>query len=247
MVIPSKFVANILTDFKSESVKFSKNCNFVICSKGIENKSLKFVSDIIRSFYPSNNIAVLSGPNFAIEIAKSLPAITTLACEDKKIADSIIAILKNDQFHPYYSDDIISTQLCGALKNILAIAVGIATGSNASDSTKSAIITKGMNEMSEIIVAMGGSKESLMQPCAIGDVTLTCLSLKSRNMSLGYELGAGKTLQQILDNRSSIAEGVETSKAVNKIIKRHNLNCDIFTKLYRILHEGLDISKVSFI
>ncbi len=218
----------------------------VICSKGIENQSLKLPSEFIAELLPHNPLVVMSGPNFADEVALGEAAITSIACADEQVGEQIIQLVANQNFKPVYCVDIVGAQLGGALKNIIAIAMGIAVGMELSESSKAAIMTKGLNEIGMISRALGGRKRTAMEPCGIGDLVLTCSSIKSRNMSLGVALGKGKTLKEIMAERKTVAEGVATTKAVKQIAQQHNLNLKICNLVYQILYADQPITAESF-
>ena len=244
LVIPTQFTKQTISVLKD---KIGKDCIFVICSKGIETNSKKLLTDIVGKIFPKNPIAAISGPNFADEVAQLKPAITTVASNDITIAKKVAKVLENDNFSVYTHNDIIGVELAGALKNVIAIASGIASGLDLSISTKAAILTKGVHEITRISEALGGDRETMLEACGIGDLILTCMSPKSRNMSLGIELGKGKSLNKILSERRTVAEGVASAKAVYEIIQDHNLNCYIFTLIYKILFENLDIKSAKFV
>ncbi|MBT4989133.1 MAG: NAD(P)H-dependent glycerol-3-phosphate dehydrogenase [Rickettsiales bacterium] len=244
LVIPAQFTASTIKPLQNI---LPKETILVICSKGIETSSKKLLTDIISEIFPENKIAAMSGPNFADEVAKLKPAITTVASDDKETADKVAKVLENDDFKVYTHSDIIGVELAGALKNVVAIASGIATGLNLSVSTKCAILTKGIHEMAKISEALGGKRETMLEACGIGDLTLTCMSEKSRNMSLGIAIGRGQKLSEILSKRKTVAEGVATSKALYEIINQYDLNCYLFTLIYQILFEDLPLEQVKFI
>ena len=182
------------------------------------------LSNIFQEIFSDNPIAVMSGPNFADEIAMGKKAVTTIACADKNQANFIADIMSNDNFTPILSDDIIGTQLGGAIKNVIAIALGIANGLALSESLKAALITKGLNEIYLLSEALGGKKITAIEPCGVGDLVLTCSSLKSRNMSLGYKLGQGQNLAEIMQEGNKVIEGVATTKAAWQLANKLNLN-----------------------
>ncbi|MBT4921442.1 MAG: NAD(P)-dependent glycerol-3-phosphate dehydrogenase [Rickettsiales bacterium] len=244
LVVPAQFTASTIKPLQGI---LSKETILVICSKGIETKSKKLLTDIVKEIFPENKIAAMSGPNFADEVANLKPAITTVASDDAIAAKSVAQVLENDNFKVYIHSDIIGVELAGALKNVVAIASGIATGLDLSVSTKCAILTKGIHEMARISVALGGKRETMLEACGIGDLTLTCMSEKSRNMSLGIAIGQGQKLSEILAKRNTVAEGVATSKALYEIINQYNLNCHLFTLVYQILFEDLPLDQVKFI
>jgi glycerol-3-phosphate dehydrogenase (NAD(P)+) len=244
LVVPVQFTASTIKPLKQ---LLSKDTILVICSKGIETSSKKLLTDIIAEIFPDNKVAAMSGPNFADEVANLKPAITTVASEDEVTANKVAKVLENDDFKVYTHADVIGVELAGALKNVVAIASGIAAGLKLSVSTKCAILTKGIHEMAKISEAFGGKRETMLEACGIGDLTLTCMSEKSRNMSLGIAIGNGEKLSNILSKRKTVAEGVATSKALYEIINERDLNCYLFTLVYRILFEDLPLEEIKFI
>ena len=244
-VIPAQFTEITLKPLIEDNI-LSKEIPMIICSKGIENQSLNLLSDIIAKLLPQNPLAVMSGPNFADEIAIGKKAITTIACHDIKQAESIAKIMQNDRFTVMLCNDIIGTQLGGSLKNVIAIALGIANGLALSESLKAALITKGLNEIYALSVALGGEKITAMQACGVGDLVLTCSSLKSRNMSVGYELGKGKELDEIMAKRKTVVEGIATTKAAWQLAQKFNLKLPLISLIYDILYNGKKVNKDIF-
>ncbi len=224
-------------------LKISKDIPFILCCKGIEIGSLKLMSEISKEFFPKNTIAVLSGPNFAAEIARGLPACATIACENKKVGMELCEILGSQFFRLYYGEDIIGAQVGGAVKNVIAIACGIAIGKGFGENTRAAIVTRGIAEISRLCVAKGGKAETLMGLTGIGDIMLTCGSLASRNMSLGFELGKGASLKMLLANRQSVVEGVYTAESVVELAAKLHVDMPISHAVYAILHKGANIDK----
>ena len=239
-VVPAQFTKNTLSLLLQKNI-ISPDTPIVICSKGIENESLELLSQIIAKLFRKNPIAVMSGPNFAAEVALSSAAVTTIACQEQSVAKNIIALLENDNFKALACDDIIGAQIGGAIKNIIAIALGIANGLEMSESAKAALFTRGLNEMMELSIALGGESNTVLQPCVIGDLLLTCNSHKSRNMSLGYALGKGKSLSEVLSARNSVAEGVATTKAAKLLSEKLNLRLNLINIIYDILYNNAPI------
>lgn len=192
----------------------------VIATKGIERGSLQFMSELVSSILTRNPVAVLSGPNFADEAAKGLPTATTIACADSVLGERLLYVFGGKFFRPYFTDDVIGTQIGGAVKNVIAIACGIAAGSELGENAKAALVTRGLAEMSRLCVAVGGRPQTLMGLSGIGDLMLTCGSPKSRNMALGLELGRGKSIEEVLAGQK-LTEGVFTAESVTHLA--HNL------------------------
>ncbi len=224
--------------------QIATNAPLIICCKGIEENSLKLMSEIVEEIFPKNPVAVLSGPNFASEIAAGFPAAATLACENKKTGEEIAKILASNIFRIYQSTDIISAEVGGAVKNVIAIACGVAMGKDYGENARAALITRGLAETMRLAVKLGGKPGTLMGLTGIGDLVLTCSSLKSRNMSLGYELGKGGDLAKILKNRGhKVTEGVASARSVAMLAKKLGIEMPISAAVYAILHEGADIDK----
>jgi glycerol-3-phosphate dehydrogenase (NAD(P)+) len=194
----------------------------MIATKGIERGSLQLMSELVSSILSDNPIAVLSGPNFADEAARGLPTATTIACADPVLGERLMYVMGGKYFRPYLTDDIIGTQIGGAVKNVIAIACGIAYGCELGENAKAALITRGLAEMARLCSAVGGNHQTLMGLSGIGDLMLTCGSPKSRNMSLGLELGKGQSVEDVLSKpRFGVTEGVGTAESVTHLA--HNL------------------------
>lgn len=215
----------------------------VICSKGIEQKTGALLSEILAEELPQAPIAVLSGPTFAIEAAMEKPTAVTLACQDKRLGTTLVEALGTLSFRPYYSPDIISVQIGGAVKNVMAVAAGIVAGKKLGDNARAALITRGLAEISRLSVAMGGSAQTLMGLSGLGDLVLTASSTQSRNFSLGVELGEGRSLEDILAGRNSVAEGVYTASAVLERAEKLNVEMPISAGLAQIL-KGASVDSV---
>ena len=211
MVAPAQYVG--ATCERLASTGLDNALPIVICSKGIEQDSLKLMSEVAAEHFP-NPLAILSGPTFAIDVAKGLPASVTFACDDLALGRELARLIVHPKFSVHHSDDVVGPQICGAMKNVIAIACGIIEGKGLGESAKAALIAEGLGEISQLCVAKGGKSETAMGLCGLGDLILTCNSHTSRNMSLGYALGQGKVLEEILSERVSVAEGVASSNSV---------------------------------
>ncbi|MBP2292353.1 NAD(P)H-dependent glycerol-3-phosphate dehydrogenase [Azospirillum rugosum] len=211
----------------------------VICAKGIELDSHVLMSEAAEAALPAGTpLAVLSGPTFAAEVARGLPTAVTLACADPAVGAALVEALGSRTFRPYLSDDVIGSQVGGAVKNVLAIACGVVEGRKLGDNARAALITRGLAEISRLALALGGRAETLMGLSGLGDLTLTCSSLQSRNMSLGAALGAGRTLAEVLGERRSVAEGVYTAAAVVGLAAQKGVDMPICAAVDAILNHG---------
>jgi glycerol-3-phosphate dehydrogenase (NAD(P)+) len=214
----------------------------VICSKGIEVESGALMSEVLAEVLPETPLAVLSGPTFAIEVAQGLPTAVTLACVDEDLGGRLVTALGSTNFRPYLADDMVGAQVGGAVKNVLAIACGIVEGRELGDNARAALITRGIAEIVRLGIAKGARSETLMGLSGLGDLVLTCNSDLSRNMSLGILLGEGMQLVDILESRTSVAEGVATADAVTLLARRLGIEMPICTAVDGIVNHfaGID-------
>ena len=219
----------------------------IIASKGIERGSLMLMSEVSQDILPNNPVGILSGPNFADEAAKGLPTATTIASQNAALLDLAAYAIGGRFFRPYMTDDIISTQIGGAVKNVIAIACGIAIGKNLGENASAALVTRGFAEIARLAVAKGGRYETLMGLSGLGDLLLTCGSKKSRNMSFGIGIGEGKTKEDILGGRGRVAtEGVVAAESVSKLARKHSVSMPICDAVYRVLYENAAVDSVIY-
>ena len=207
----------------------------VLCSKGVEQGSLKLMTEVAAETLPGAPLAVLSGPSFAGEVARSLPTAVTLACEDEALGRSIAEAIATPTFRPYIAADMIGAEAGGAVKNVLAIACGIVEGKGLGRSAHAALITRGFAELTRLALALGAKAETVAGLCGLGDLVLTCSSPQSRNMSVGLALGGGMTLTQALAGKLSVAEGVASAPAVRDLAARLGVEMPICQAVAAIL------------
>ncbi len=186
----------------------------IVCSKGVEAGTLRLPLEILADVSPDRPAAVLTGPNFAGEVAAGLPAAAVIASADERLRTHLAALLGTPQFRLYGNDDPIGAQVGGAAKNVVAIAAGAVIGAGLGENARAALITRGVSEISRLIVALGGRAETAMGLSGLGDLLLTCTGTSSRNFSLGLALGRGEGLSEILAARSGVTEGVATAPAL---------------------------------
>ncbi len=214
----------------------------VLCAKGIELDTHALMSEAAAAALPAGTpIAVLSGPTFAAEVARGLPTAVTLACADRALGLRLVGALGGRAFRPYWSADVVGAQVGGAVKNVLAIACGVVVGRKLGDNARAALVTRGLAEIARLAQALGAKPETLMGLSGLGDLTLTCGSLQSRNMSLGVALGEGRTLADVMGERKSVAEGVHTARAVVELAARHGVDLPICSAVDAILNRGADL------
>ena len=213
----------------------------VICAKGIEQETCALMSEVVEETLPGVSFAVLAGPTFAAEVARDKPTAVTLAAADPGMARELAAALGTPRLRIYRTDDLIGTQLGGAVKNVLAIACGIVEGKSLGENARAALITRGLAEIVRLGVAKGAQPDTLMGLSGLGDVTLTCTAMQSRNYSLGVALGRGGVLGSILEARASIAEGVFTASSVTDLARRLDVDMPICTAIDGVLNHYADI------
>ena len=207
----------------------------VLCAKGIEAGSLKLMSEVLAETLPAAAPAVLSGPSFAGEVARGLPTAVTLAAADVALARRLAEAIAGPAFRPYVSHDVIGAEAGGAVKNVLAIACGIVEGRELGRNAHAALITRGFAELTRLAVALGGEADTVAGLCGLGDLVLTCSSPQSRNMSVGLALGRGRSLQDALAGKLSVAEGVASAPAVLALADRLGVDTPICAAVRAIL------------
>lgn len=239
LVVPTQHIRAACEQLKTAC----KNATppIVIAAKGIEQATLKLPSAIVGEMLPRNPIAVLSGPTFASEVANNQPTAMTLACAGNALGEQLAEAISSRNFRPYLSNDIVGAQIGGAVKNVLAIACGIATGCNMGENARAALITRGLAELMRLALALGAQRETLMGLSGLGDLILTCSSAQSRNMSLGFELGQGNKLGDVLAKRASVAEGVFTASAALSLAQKHNVDMPIVEAVDAVLNRNASV------
>jgi glycerol-3-phosphate dehydrogenase (NAD(P)+) len=213
----------------------------VLCAKGVEQGSLKLMTQVLAETAPQAAPAVLSGPSFAAEVARGLPTAVTLACPDPELGWRLAEALATPTFRPYLAADMVGAEAGGAVKNVLAIACGIVEGRGLGRSAHAALITRGFAEMTRLAVALGAQAETLNGLCGLGDLVLTCSSPQSRNMSVGLALGRGESLEQALAGKLSVAEGVASAPAVRQLAARLGVETPICESVAAILAGEVEV------
>jgi glycerol-3-phosphate dehydrogenase (NAD(P)+) len=216
----------------------------VSCSKGIERGTSALMSQVLAETLPDAPVAVLGGPSFAAEIAVDLPTGVTLACADPVLGARLEAAIGSARFRVYLSDDVIGAQLGGVLKNVLAIACGIATGKKLGNNARATLVARGLAETVGLGLALGARLETFMGLSGIGDIDLSCNSPQSRNMSLGIALGEGRALADILAERITVQEGVHSAEAVVALAERLGVDMPIVRAVDRVLNHRDDLDAV---
>ncbi len=208
-------------------------------AKGIEERTLMTLSEIIGQEIPQADVAVMSGPSHAEEVGRGLPTTIVVGAKSKATAEYIQNLFMNEVFRVYTSPDILGMELGGALKNVVALAAGIADGMGYGDNTKAALITRGITEIARLGTAMGGKFETFCGLTGIGDLIVTCASMHSRNRRAGILIGQGKTYEEAMDEVKMVVEGVYSAKAAMELSRKYQVQLPIIEQVNKILFEGL--------
>ncbi len=240
--VPTQYIRNSFSGFE----KFDLCGKIIVsASKGIENKTYYLVLNILSDIFKvsKNKLACLSGPSHAEEVSRKIPTTVTCAANDIKLAKYISTIFSNDYFRVYSNNDLVGTELAGALKNVIAIAAGISDGAGFGDNTKAAIMTRGMREIMRLGVLLGAKKETFFGLSGIGDLIVTCSSKHSRNRYVGERIGKGEKLSAILKEMKMVAEGVSTTKSAYELSKKFRIELPITHKVYDVLFNDMPAHK----
>ncbi len=238
MVAPAQHVRAISRQL---APSLSSGCPVVLCAKGIEQATGKLLGEVISEELPDATLAVLSGPSFAADVARGLPAALTVACRNEVTGRMLAERLGYRQFRLYWSSDTVGVELGGALKNVLAIAAGIVDAKGLGASAHAGLVTRGFAEMRRLGEVLGARPETLMGLSGLGDLILTCGSPQSRNMSLGRALGQGRSLADILGGRVAVTEGVYTAAAVVRLARQHGVDMPISEAVHAIVEGKLSV------
>ena len=216
----------------------------LLCSKGIEAGTSLLMSEVAQQAQPRSPIAVLSGPTFAHEVARGLPTAITLACEDRALGERLAARIARPAFRPYLSDDVIGAEIGGAVKNVLAIACGVAEGAGLGLNARAALISRGFAEMTRFGLARGARAETLGGLSGLGDLVLTCSSTNSRNFSLGKGLGEGQAAADLLANRRTVAEGAFTAPVLRAAALAAGVEMPVVDAVCALLADAVPLAQV---
>jgi glycerol-3-phosphate dehydrogenase (NAD(P)+) len=237
VAIPTQKIRSVFSVFQK---KIPRNCIWVSVAKGIENKSLLRVSQILNELYSIDNslIGVLAGPSHAEEVSRKIPTAVVAASMNIDTAKIIQDLFMNPYFRIYSNPDIIGVELGGALKNIIAIATGICNGAGFGDNTVAALMTRGLVEISRLGIKLGAQPDTFAGLSGMGDLIVTCMSRHSRNRYVGEQVGKGRKVNDVLNGMVMIAEGVGTTEAAFRLAKRENVEMPITKQVYKVLFEG---------
>ncbi len=235
IVTPSTASAELLQKIARFNLK--PTCGLVMCSKGLEGSSLKFFHQIIEEILPQKNYAILSGPNFAAEVASKTPTVTTIATRNQNFAITVAALLKNKYFYAEISADVVAAEVCGIVKNIMAIGCGIIDGLDLGQNAKAALVTQGIAEI-KLLCEKFSSAGEINNAAGFGDIFLTCASTKSRNNSLGLSIAQGQNRRELLSGKKTY-EGAVSAKAVDLLAERLQLALPLCKTVNYILQNNL--------
>jgi len=236
LVSPSRVIRDTA---KKMAPHIKNNTPIVILSKGLEDKTLKTLSQIVEEEIPSSPVAALSGPSHAEEVAKKVPTTCVVACKDLKVAEYIQEVFMCPYFRVYTNDDILGVEIGGALKNVIALCAGITDGIGFGDNTKAALMTRGIKEISRLGVKMGAKESTFYGLTGIGDLIVTCTSMHSRNRRAGILIGQGNTLNEALEKVHMVVEGVYSAGAAYELSKKYEVEMPIVEKAYDVLFNNL--------
>lgn len=237
LAVPSPFTRSTA---RSMSPYVADGQIIVDVAKGIEEDTLMTLSQQIEQEIPQADVAVLSGPSHAEEVGRGLPTIVVIGAKKEETAEYLQEMFMNEVFRVYTSPDMLGMELGGSLKNVIALAAGIADGLGYGDNTKAALITRGIAEIARLGVKMGGAIESFTGLTGIGDLIVTCASVHSRNRKAGYLMGQGRSMQEAMDEVQMVVEGVYSAKAAVKLGKKYDVSLPIIDKVSEVLFEGKD-------
>jgi glycerol-3-phosphate dehydrogenase (NAD(P)+) len=235
MGVPSHGMRQALQDLKDHVRPWVP---VVSLAKGLEQGTKLRMSQVVSEELPGHPAAVLTGPNLAKEILAGHAAAAVIAMTDRHIATALQACFATKLFRVYTNDDVIGSEVGGALKNVMAIASGMADGLGTGDNTRAAVITRGLAEVTRLGVAMGGQMQTFAGLAGMGDLMATCISTQSRNRHVGEQLGRGRTIEEIIDEMNMVAEGVKTSAVVMELAREYGVEMPIAEEVHAVVHEG---------
>lgn len=236
IAVPAAFVDDVA---KELNPILRENQHLCIASKGIENDTCLFVDDVVRKYIDTNNLAVISGPSFAVDIVNKIPIGLSLGTNNDVTASIVMKAFKNDYFKLRITDDIKGIEICGSIKNVIAIAAGMLEGMQLPESTKAMFITESLHDIKELIFKLGGDKKTILSFAGFGDLLLTCTSSKSRNFSFGYLIGKKIPKDEIEDYKcSTTIEGLYTLKSIYRLTKDQHVDMPIIDLIYDIVENG---------
>jgi glycerol-3-phosphate dehydrogenase (NAD(P)+) len=242
IAVPSHAVRSVIENIKD----INKDAILISVAKGIENKTLLRVSQILMERFDEDNITVLSGPSHAEEVSRGIPTLVVTASKSQKSAEWVQNTFMSPVFRVYIHSDVIGVEIGGALKNIIALAAGIIEGAGGGDNTKAALITRGLVEITRLGTKLGANSLTFAGLSGMGDLIVTCMSRYSRNRYLGEQIGRGKKLDEVLSEMVMVAEGVRTTRSAYELAAKHQVEIPIITEAYNVLFQDKDPKQAVF-
>lgn len=246
--IPVKFLRSVLIKAKNFvrtlNVSSEPDHVWVTLSKGIEQDSLMLPFQIIEDLFEHSKIVSVGGPNFAEELGTRRYSAATVAVSDEKVKEELEVLLQTNYFRLSFTDDFMGVQISGALKNLITLLVGIAKGSGASENCIAFLVVQGLKEIAKLNSFLGGKVETVYDFCGVGDLLLTAMGSKSRNLKAGFLLGKGKSLNELENEFGTLPEGINTTKSIYQLIKKHKLDLPLCVGVYQILFEGRPFKEI---
>lgn len=239
MGVPAQHMRSVLEQAKDHIRPWVP---IISLAKGLERGTKMRMTEIIETLLPGHPAGSLTGPNLAQEISKGQAAAAVISMVDESIATALQKVFRSGLFRVYTNTDIVGCELGGALKNIIAIAAGMGDGAGAGENTRAAVITRGLAELTRLGVAMGGQPETFADLAGMGDLVATCSSSSSRNRTVGFQIGQGRTLDEIISEMSMVAEGVKTCPVVRELAREYNVPMPITEEVYKVLYEGNSVN-----
>ncbi len=239
--VPVRHMRAVITQAKPF---IHKDQRWVILSKGMEQNSLMLPSQIIDDVLGyTSTTAILAGPTFAQELAAEKISAVDIAAPTAKCGNELQTLVNNSYFNSYVSSDMIGVQICSALKNVIALALGMLDGAGYAQNTKAFMLTRGLHDMATLSVALGGTSETVYGLCGVGDLVLTATSAVSKNMRLGQQLGRGEKLDALEAELGVLPEGINTVQSVHQLMQRHNIDLPVCQGMYQVLFQNMPVAK----
>jgi glycerol-3-phosphate dehydrogenase (NAD(P)+) len=247
LVVPSHTIRE--TARKIRAIGIPDGAPILSASKGIENESLMLMSEVLEAELPTEvagRLAYLSGPTFAKEVVRGMPAAVVIASRNEALAESLQVRFSSERLRAYANTDTVGVEVAGALKNVIAIAAGAVDGLDLGHNARAAVITRGLTEIARVAMAKGGSALTIAGLAGMGDLVLTCTGEASRNRTVGFELGRGRTLDEILGSMTQVAEGVKTAKSARDLSLKLEIDMPITREVFQVLYERKPVRQAVF-
>lgn len=235
IAVPTKFYRSVMESFAGY---ISPTCLAVSATKGLDKDTHKRMTEVAAETLKLKDVAAISGPSHAEEVARNIPTAVTIASRDPEHSAELQTIFSNRQFRAYTSDDVIGVELGGALKNVIAVAVGVSDGLSFGDNTRAALITRGLSEIMRLGCALGARHETFSGLSGMGDLIVTCTSGLSRNRAVGERLGKGENIDDILNSMKQVAEGVWNCASARSLARSVNIEAPITEEVFSVIHDG---------